>query len=140
MSNERVFKYSFVSYHLFLYYQSDRFPFTLQKLDTKGQPRSISFWTPLFHKFGSPYTYLDFIDSFVHPVMTIMIGNPPPRISLETKRVLQISKKTKVGDWYFVMKPTQEKDRKEEAKMEREEGKRCTKRQTFMHSLQEGWT
>jgi len=43
MHNERVFKYSSILYHLFLYYQSDRFPFTLQKLDTKGQPRSIIF-------------------------------------------------------------------------------------------------
>ena len=57
MSNERVFKYSSVLYHMCLYYQADKFPFTLQKLDTKGQPRSASFWTPLFHKFGSPYTY-----------------------------------------------------------------------------------
>jgi len=29
MSNERVFKYSSVLYHLFLYYQEDKFPFTL---------------------------------------------------------------------------------------------------------------
>jgi len=29
MSNERVFKYSSVLYHLFLYYQTDKFPFTL---------------------------------------------------------------------------------------------------------------
>lgn len=36
MGNERVLKYSFVLYHLFLYYESDNFPFTLQKLDTKG--------------------------------------------------------------------------------------------------------
>lgn len=47
MGNERVFKYSFVLYHLFLYYQLDKFPFTLQKLDTRGQPRSVIFG-PLF--------------------------------------------------------------------------------------------
>ena len=29
MHNERVFKYSFVLYHRFLYYQLDRFPFSL---------------------------------------------------------------------------------------------------------------
>jgi len=29
MSNERVFKYSSVLYHLFLYYKDDKFPFTL---------------------------------------------------------------------------------------------------------------
>ena len=36
--NERVFKYSSVLYHLFIYYQSDKFPFSIQKLDTKGNP------------------------------------------------------------------------------------------------------
>lgn len=36
MGNEMVFKYSLVLYHMFLYYQLEKFPFTLQKLDTKG--------------------------------------------------------------------------------------------------------
>jgi len=92
MGNERVFKCSSVLYHLFLYYYTEKFPFTLQKLDTRGQPRSVLFWTPFFHEFGSPYTYSDFIDSFVHPIMTMLIGNPPPRVSLEIKRVLHLSK------------------------------------------------
>lgn len=43
LENERVFKYSSVLYHLFLYYQDDRFPISLQKLDTKGNPRSMIF-------------------------------------------------------------------------------------------------
>lgn len=64
MNNERVFKYSSVLYHLFLYYQLDKFPLTLQKLDTKGQPRSIIFWIPLIHQHPSPYSYNEFIDSF----------------------------------------------------------------------------
>ena len=33
--------------------------------------------------------------------MTMLTGNPPPTISPEIKRVLQISKQTKVGDWYL---------------------------------------
>lgn len=41
ISNERVYKYSSVLYHLFLYYQADKFPFTLQKLDTKDHPRLV---------------------------------------------------------------------------------------------------
>lgn len=36
MHNERAFKYSPVLYHMFLYYQPNKFPFSLQKLDTKG--------------------------------------------------------------------------------------------------------
>lgn len=46
LENERVFKYSSVSYHLFLYYKANNFPFTIQKLDTRGNPISVVFWTP----------------------------------------------------------------------------------------------
>jgi len=101
MNNERVFKYSSVLYHMFLYYQPDRFHFPLQKLDTKGQPKSVIFWTPLFHKYESPYTYSYFIDSFVHLVMIMLKGSPSPRINPKIKRVLQLSKQSKVGDWYL---------------------------------------
>ena len=83
---------------MFLYYQPDKFPFTLQKLDTKGQPMSVIFWTPLIHQSQSPYSYSYVVDLFVHPVMTMLTGSPPPRISAKIKRVLQLSKQTKVGD------------------------------------------
>ena len=89
MSNESVFKYSLVLYHLFLYYQANKFPFTLQKLDTKGHPRSVIFWSPLIHKYDSPYPYIDFIDLFVHPVVTMLLGSPPPRINSDIRRILQ---------------------------------------------------
>jgi len=105
MNNERVFKYSLVLYHLFLYYQVDKFPFTLQKLDTKGQPRLVIFWTPLIHKYDSPYPYTDFIDLFVHPIVTMLIGNPP-KISSNIRRILQLSKQHKVGDWYLYQNHT----------------------------------
>ena len=92
MNNERVFKYSSVLYHIFLYYKPDKFPFALQKMDTKGQPRLVIFWTPLIHQYEAPYSYSGFIDLFVHPVMAMLTGHPPPRISLEIKRVLKLSK------------------------------------------------
>jgi len=34
-------------------------------------------------------------------------GNPRPRLSLEIKRVLQLSKQTKVGDWYLYQNHTE---------------------------------
>ena len=101
LENERVFKYSSVLYHLFLYYQADRFPTALQKLDTKGNPRSVIFWTYLIHQFNSPYSCTNFIDLFVYPVTTMLLGNPPPKISVDIKRVLQLSNQYKVGDWYL---------------------------------------
>jgi len=91
----------------FLYYQADKFPFTLQKLDTKGHPRSVIFWTPLIHKYDSPYPYIDFIDLFLHPVVTMLIRSPPPRISSDIRRILQLSKQHKVGDWYLCQNHTE---------------------------------
>lgn len=41
LPNQGVFKYSSVLFHMFLYYQSDKFPIKIQKLDTKGNPRSV---------------------------------------------------------------------------------------------------
>jgi len=88
MDNERLFKYSSVLYHFFIYYQADKFPFTLQKIDTKGNPRSVIFWTSLIHQHDCPYTYTDFRDIFVHPMATVLLGSPPPRISVNIRRVL----------------------------------------------------
>lgn len=51
--DERVFKYSSVLFHMLLYFQSDRLPVNIQKLDTKGNPRSIIFQTPLIQKYSS---------------------------------------------------------------------------------------
>ena len=100
-------KYSSVLYHLFLYYQADKFPITLQKLDAIGNPRLVVFWTVLFHQFDSQYSYIDFIDLFVHPVTTMLLGSPPPRISANVRRVLHLSKQYRVGDWYLYQNHTE---------------------------------
>jgi len=82
---------------MFLYYQIDKFPLKIQKLDTKGKERSVIYRTPLVHKFST--SYKDFIDSFVYPVMNMSTSKTQPRISLEIKRLLQLAKNNKVGDW-----------------------------------------
>ena len=89
---KRLFKYSYVLFHMFLYYQSEKFPFTLQKLDNKVQPRSVIFWIPLIHQYQFPYSYYDFIDLFLHLVMEMLIGSRPPKINPKIKSVLQLSK------------------------------------------------
>lgn len=78
LENERMFKYSLVMYHLFLYYKDDRFPISLQNMDTKGNPRLVIFWILLVHQFDSQYSYTYFIDLFVHPVIAMLLGSPPP--------------------------------------------------------------
>jgi len=88
LPNERVFKYSSVLFHMFLYFQSDKFPVSIQRLDTKGNPRSVIFWTPLIQMYSTIFTYKDLIDSFAHPVINMLTSNYQPRINEEMKRVL----------------------------------------------------
>lgn len=102
LDNEGVFKYTTFIYHLILCYQSNNFPFPVRKLDTKGNPRSIIFWSPIFHKsLETPYTYNEFIDLFIHPATTLLIGVSPPRINGDMKKILQLSKQYRIGDWYL---------------------------------------
>lgn len=105
--NEKSLRYSSVLYHLFLYYQADRFPIGLKKLDTRGNPRSVIFLTSLIHQSNSQYSYKDFIDFFVYPMTTILLGSSPPRISAYIRRVLQLLKQYKVGDWYLYQNHTE---------------------------------
>lgn len=108
LKNERVFKYTTFIYHLMLYYQSDNFPFPVMKLDTKGNQRSVIFWTSIFHEsLDSPYSYNGFIDQFFHLATTLLTGISPPRISGDIKRILQLSKKYRVGDWYLYQNYTE---------------------------------
>lgn len=93
LDNEGVFKYTTFIYHLMLYYQSEKFHFPVKKLETKGNPKSVIFWNPIFHNTReSPYTYNEFIDLFVHPATTLLTGVSPSRISGDIKKILQLSK------------------------------------------------
>ena len=71
LPNERVFKYSSVSFHMFLYFQSDKFLVSIQKLDTKGNPRFVIYWAPFIQKYSTIFSYKYFIDSFSHSVINI---------------------------------------------------------------------
>ena len=46
-NTEEVFKYASVLVYLFIYFQGDKFPFTLQKLDEQGNQQSVIFWTSM---------------------------------------------------------------------------------------------
>ena len=102
LERERVFKYTSYIYHLLLYNQPDSFPIFLKKLDAKGNRRSVIFWTPVFHHiFHSPYNYCEFIDLFIHPALSLLMSYPPPRLTDEMQKILQLSKNYSIGDWYF---------------------------------------
>lgn len=78
LEREGVFKYSSYIYRLFLYYQSDYFQFPIRKLDSKGEKRSVIFWTSVFHQVSNfPYSYCEFIDMFVYLVSSLLKRAPP---------------------------------------------------------------
>ena len=104
---EGVFKYSSVLFHLFLYFQSERFAVNLQKLDTEGNPQSVVFWTSLIRKDSTEFTYKDFIDFFIHPVVNMLSSSSEPRISEEIKKVLQLSEHNIIGNWYLYQNHTE---------------------------------
>ena len=102
LEREGVFKYTSFIYHLLLYYHPDIFIFRIRKLDSKRERRFVIFWTSVFHRIiESPYTYCQFIDLFIHPASTLLIGAPPPRLFGDIKNILQLSKQYKIGDWYL---------------------------------------
>ena len=66
------------------------------------------FWTSSFHNVcDSPYTYCEFIDSFIHPVSSLLMRAPPPRISGDMQKILQLSKNYKIGDQYLYQNHTE---------------------------------
>lgn len=50
LERERVFKYTSYIYHRLLYYHSDSFQVPLKILYSKGERRSVIFWTSIFHE------------------------------------------------------------------------------------------
>ena len=97
--DKRVFKYSLVLFHRFLYFQSKRFTVNIQNLDTKANPRSVIFWTSLIRKYSTNFNYKDFIDSFVHLVVNMLSSRNQLKVSDEIKKVLQLSKHSKTRHW-----------------------------------------
>lgn len=102
LERERVFRYTSYIYHLILYYQHERFPFPLQRTDAQGKSRSVVYWSSIFHyRSGLPYTYNEFIYLFIHLAVSLLLSSPPPRLTDEMHRILQLSKVYSIGDWYF---------------------------------------
>lgn len=107
LRRERLFRYTSYIYHLFLFNQPATFSVPLRPLNAQGSPRSVVFWTPVFHCTSvSPYTYCEFIDLFVHPALTVLQGAPPPRLTDDMRRILHLNKLYNIGNWYFYQNHT----------------------------------
>ena len=76
-------------------------------MDIEGKPLSIIFWTSLLRKECNDFTYSEFSELFLHPVMAILNKSEQPRISEEMKIILELSEQNKVGDWYLYEKHTE---------------------------------
>ena len=76
-------------------------------MDAQGNPRSVVYWSSVSHtRPDSPYTYCEFIDLFIHPAMAMLMSSPPPRLTDDMQRILQLSKAYSIGDWYFYQNHT----------------------------------
>jgi hypothetical protein len=100
-TTEGMFRYSSILAYIFLYFQEDRFTFSMQKMDSDGKPQPVTAWTSLLKRNSVEYDFTTFIEQFYHPVVNMLSGVPEPRVNDEVKRVLHLSKSAKTGDWYL---------------------------------------
>lgn len=104
-----IFKYALILVYLFIYFQGDKFPFTLQKLDEEGNQQLVIFWTSMGMKEKEEFIYKQFIELFVHPTINLMSNTLVPRISDEIVKVLQLVYQATTGDWYLYQNYTESK-------------------------------
>ena len=75
---EGMFKYSSILAYMFVYFQADRFNFSMQKMDADGKPQPVTAWTSLLKHNFVEYDFTTFIDQFYHPVVSMLRGMPEP--------------------------------------------------------------
>jgi hypothetical protein len=98
---EGMLRYSSILAYMFLFFQSKKFSFLLQNLDTEGSPQPVTAWTSFVRRNSSEFRFKNFIDQFYHPVVIMLRGQEEPRINKEIERILHLSDLAKTGDWYL---------------------------------------
>ena len=83
---------------MFVYFQANRFQFSLRKMNDEGEPQSMIFWTSLVMKDQKDFSYKTFVKMFVHPAMSLLSGTAEPMISEHIKRIMQLSDQDRTGD------------------------------------------
>jgi hypothetical protein len=106
-TTEGMFRYSSILAYMFVYFQADKFNFSMQKMDTDGKPQPVTAWTSLLKRNSAEYDFKAFIDQFYHPVVNMLSGRPEPRINEEVQRILQLSDNVNIGDWYLYQNYTE---------------------------------
>jgi hypothetical protein len=98
---EGMFRYSSMLAYLFIFFQVDKFGFSMQKMDGDGRPQVVTTWTSLLKHNSTKFIFKEFIDQFYHPMVSILGGRPEPQINDEVQRILHLSDNTKTRDWYL---------------------------------------
>jgi hypothetical protein len=104
---EGMFWYSSILAYLFVFFQADKFSFSIQKMDGDGRPQAVTAWTSLLKHNSTEFSFNQFIEQFYHLVISMLSGRPEPRINDEVQRILHLSDHTKTGDWYLYQNHTE---------------------------------
>jgi hypothetical protein len=106
-ATEGMFRYSSILAYMFIFFQADRFFFSMQKMDKNGKPQAVTSWTSLLRRNSTEFSFKQFIEQFYHPVVSMLSGRPEPRINEEIQRILHLSDLAKTGDWYLYQNHTE---------------------------------
>jgi hypothetical protein len=102
-----MFRYSSILAYLFIFFQADKFSFSMQKMDGDGRPQAVTAWTSLLIHNSTEFSFKQFIDQFYNPVVSMLNGRPETRINDKVQRILHLSNHTKTGDWYLYQNHTE---------------------------------
>ena len=80
---EGMFRYSSILAYMFLFFQADKFSFSMQKMDNDGRPQAVTAWTSLLRHNSTEFSFKQFIEQFYHPVVSMLNDRPEPRINEE---------------------------------------------------------
>jgi hypothetical protein len=100
-ATEGMFWYSSILAYMFIFFQTEKFPFLMQKMDKDDKPQAVTSWTSLLRRNSTEFSFKQFIEQFYHPVVSMLSGRPEPRINEEIQRILHLSDLAKMGDWYL---------------------------------------
>jgi hypothetical protein len=82
-ATEGMFRYSSILAYLFIFFQANKFAFSMKKMDGDGKPQAVTSWTSLLRHKSMEFSFKQFIDQFSHPVVSMLSGRPKPRINEE---------------------------------------------------------
>jgi hypothetical protein len=77
-TTEDMLRYSSILAYMFVYFQADKFSFSMQKMDAGRRPQPVTAWTSLLKHNSAEYDFKAFIDQFYHPVVSMLSGRPEP--------------------------------------------------------------